>query len=487
MFKPKLRALAVMATVMLPICAHAQSTEVLDQIRQEIQDLKKTYETRIQELEQRLKAAEQAAAKAQSAATQAQQSATKAETTAQQAESAAQKAEVSAAQAPAAVTGPASANVFNPGISLILNGSYQYYSQNPEDAAITGYIPPGGRDIGPRGFSLDESELTLSAAVDQLFYAQATFSVEQEPGETSIGVEEAYFLTSALGHGLTVKAGQFFSALGYFNPVHAHAWDFFDAALPQSTFLGNNLAVTGLQATWVAPLPVFVELGVEADRPVGFPFPESDPNSNGIPSYTLFARVGGDIGTSHSYRVGAWWLQADNDLSEGVPLLDFDESFTFQGGDTKLWGLDFVYKWAPDGNPVQRNFKFVAEWMQRRIDDDLTFDDGVNPAATGPFKVTQNGWYAQGVYQFIPQWRVGLRYDQLSKGSYDVSTPLIGLVPPNSDYTPYRWSTMVDWSPSEFSRIRLQYNYDKTQQGVTNNEVFLQYIMSLGVHGAHKF
>ena len=46
---------------------------------------------------------------------------------------------------------------------------------------------------------------------------------------------------------------------------------------------------------------------------------------------------------------------------------------------------------------------------------------------------------------------------------------------------------MVDYTPSEFSRIRLQYGQSKTQAGMTDNQLFLQYILTLGAHGAHKF
>ena len=46
---------------------------------------------------------------------------------------------------------------------------------------------------------------------------------------------------------------------------------------------------------------------------------------------------------------------------------------------------------------------------------------------------------------------------------------------------------MVDWSPSEFSRLRLQFARDYSRMGATDNQMFLQYIMSLGAHGAHKF
>jgi hypothetical protein len=182
-------------------------------------------------------------------------------------------------------------------------------------------------------------------------------------------------------------------------------------------------------------------------------------------------------------------MRAKNQVTnQPVSALDFTGvSNTLSGGDDKLWGLDFVYKWAPNGDPSYQNFKFVAEWMHRSLDGTLTFDSTGTPL-TGPFTANQSGWYVQGVYQFHPYWRVGLRYDQLYEGSYDLGTGLAGapgLAPP--DFTPKRWSAMVDWSPSEFSRFRLQFQQDKSQQGITDNQVFLQYIFSLGTHGAHKF
>jgi hypothetical protein len=46
---------------------------------------------------------------------------------------------------------------------------------------------------------------------------------------------------------------------------------------------------------------------------------------------------------------------------------------------------------------------------------------------------------------------------------------------------------MVDWTPSEFSRVRLQVAQSRNEQGFTDNQLFLQYILTLGAHGAHKF
>ncbi len=56
-----------------------------------------------------------------------------------------------------------------------------------------------------------------------------------------------------------------------------------------------------------------------------------------------------------------------------------------------------------------------------------------------------------------------------------------------ASFNPQRTSVMFDYTPSEFSRIRLQYARSQTLPGMADNEWFLQYILSLGAHGAHKY
>jgi hypothetical protein len=487
MFKLKATAFAVAACCTLPVCAFAQDSAALDEIRQEIQQLKDMYDTRIQALEKRLKDAEAAAAQAQ--------------TQAAAAEAAKAAPEAAAAAQPAAaqpVAKQVTDNAFNPAMSLILQGVYGDLDERPEDYAVTGFAGPGRINPGTRGFSLGESELNLSANIDQLFYGNLLLAFEEGEAE----VEEAWFQTLALGHGLTVKGGRFFSGIGYQNALHPHAWDFFDAALVQRSFLGNNYGDDGLQASWIAPLPVYLEIGAEVGAGRSLPgtfeedteLAEADRNKNGPGAYALFARLGGDIGLSNSYRVGVSYLDSSTD-EERFALADFDTRTDFDntgvrsdyGGDVRLYGVDLVWKWAPDGNPARRNFKLVAEWMQLERKGDLTFDaDGVLGAPqSDAFKLRQWGWYVQGVYQFMPTWRVGLRYDQLDQGSSSLGLNAGNV--PDVDYDPKRWSAMVDWTPSEFSRLRLQYSNDQSRQDITDHQVFLQYIFSLGVHGAHKF
>jgi hypothetical protein len=156
-----------------------------------------------------------------------------------------------------------------------------------------------------------------------------------------------------------------------------------------------------------------------------------------------------------------------------------------------MWGVDFVWKWAPNGNPVERNFKLQAEYMQRREDGDLAFDTAGANLSDG-YRSRQSGWYVQGAYQFMPRWRVGLRYDELDSGKVDIGlvdngTLGAGDFPLLAANDPRRTTAMVDYSPSEFSRLRLQFSRDEARFDESDNQVFLQYVMSLGSHGAHKF
>jgi hypothetical protein len=155
-------------------------------------------------------------------------------------------------------------------------------------------------------------------------------------------------------------------------------------------------------------------------------------------------------------------------------------------GATKLYGVDAVYKWAPNGDYYYTNLKFVGEWFQLRRSGQLAFDTtGVNHVDA--FHSTQSGWYVQGVYQFHPYWRFGLRYDQLEPGSVDAASNAANGITATS-FKPKRYSAMIDWNPSEFSRIRLQYNRDESRgPGFEDNQIVVQYIYSLGTHGAHKF
>ena len=454
---------ALMALAGAVPSAFAEAADDVAALRAELQNLKNDYAARVGALEARIEQLESAPAPAP-------------EPVAQQ-------------QPPAGSGSRSSASAFNPAISVILAGNYTDVSQDPETWRIAGFIPSGG-EVGPgeRSFNLGESELSASANVDPYFSATMVASITPED---TIGIEEAYFRTTSLRSGFTVKGGRFFSGMGYLNEVHSHAWDFADQPLVYQAFMGNQLAQDGVQVKWLAPTELFVELGAEAGN--GQAFPGTRRNRNGLNGEALFAHVGGDIGTSASWRAGASWqeLHAEDRSFEDVDQFDVPvlNSFT---GESRTWGVDAVLKWAPTGNSAYQQLKVQAEYMSRREDGELTFDaEGLGLADA--YRSDQSGWYLQSVFQFRPRWRVGLRYDSLDSGNPRIALVDDGVLPPEAfplllPADPDRISVMFDWSPSEFSRLRAQYAWDQARaDGERDRQFRLQYLYGIGAHGAHKY
>src|SRR5687768_901792 len=186
------------------------------------------------------------------------------------------------------------ANAFNPAISIILNGSYSHHSLDPDAYARSGFPLAGESGPSANGFSLGESEISFAANIDDKFYGQLTLAMESEDGEDHLGVEEAYIDTTALPDGLSLRAGRFFSNIGYLNSHHAHTDNFFDRPLAYQAFLGGQYGDDGVQLRWVAPTALFLELGGEVFR--GQAFPSGGAQHGGIGARTLFAHLGGDVG-----------------------------------------------------------------------------------------------------------------------------------------------------------------------------------------------
>jgi hypothetical protein len=380
-------------------------------------------------------------------------------------------------------------NNFNPAISLILDGHYANIGNNSEGYEIPGFALAGEAGLGEKGFSVSHSEVVMSSNVDHKFYSQMSFAIAEHEGETHVELEEAFVQTLGLGNGLTIKAGRFFSEVGYLNKQHAHAWDFIDAPLIYRGLFGNQLIDDGMQLLYIAPIDTFLQLGAEILSGSKLP---AGGTKNDIGAWTIFADIGGDIGIEHSWQLGLshWEANDIKDRKSGGHTHSGSETETetpLFNGKSRINALDLVYKWAPNGNPKNQNFKFQIEYFDRKESGEITMLNSGPPLEKTDYDGHQKGWYAQAVYKFKSQWQAGLRYDKLDSNNkgYDLDVlSEAGL--DNEGHTPKRISVSLDWLPSEFSRIRLQYNNDDSYEE-NNNQIFLQYTMSLGSHGAHNF
>ena len=373
---------------------------------------------------------------------------------------------------------------FNPDISLVLDGRYGSYS-NTSDYALPGFMLGGEANRGEKRFHLGHNELSLSAKIDDMFYGKLTTAIAEHEGETEVELEEAFIETLALGNGLTVKAGRFFSDIGYLNNKHGHAWDFMDAPLVYRGFFGNQLIDDGVQVDWLAPTDIYFKLGVEVTR--GNRFPAGGATNEGNGNLALFAKFGGDVGVSNAWQLGFSHWSADVEArSAGTHAhAGISEVPTFKGK-SEVNGIDFVWKWSPNGNNRERNLKIQAEYFERTENGNIEMLNS-SPLETSTYQGKQSGWYAQTIYQFIPRWRIGYRYDQLQAINTGSDLGVLneaGLI--TSGHRPERSTLMLDYSHSEYRRIRFQYAKDDSYDD-SDDLFFVLYIMTLGAHGAHSF
>jgi hypothetical protein len=362
--------------------------------------------------------------------------------------------------APAA---PANANAFNPAISIILNGQYAHHSLEPDDYVRAGFPLAGEAGPGVQGLSLGESEVSLAASIDEKFFGQLTLAISSENGQDTLGIEEAFVDTTALPAGFTLRAGRFFSDIGYLNSHHAHTDKFSDRPLPYQAFLGGQYGDDGVQVRWVAPTDLFLELGGEVFN--GQNYPSGGSANEGAGVTTLFAHVGGDVGVESSWLAGVSMLRSKT--------VNGDDGFS---GDVDLYIVDATWKWAPQGNTKDGGIQLRSEYF---LDDrNGQYTDPANPLLPQDWMGKRRGMYIEGVYRINRTWETGYRYDRLWGGD---SGPLA------SSFDPYRHSAMLTWRNSEFSLVRLQLSRDTPNPVDTDTAVSLQIQTALGAHGAHKF
>lgn len=469
----KVLAGALAGSFALPLSAGAANEAEIAELQRAIAELKQAYEARISELEQRVQRAESRAGAAQSPAQRAEEISTQ-------------------VLAEPRSTQSRGDNSFNPAISLVVQGSAIGYTRDPDGWSLPGFQTGGEAGLKPEGLSLTETELTASANVDDWFYGQATIGLHEEDGSTEVDLEEAYIDTLSLPGGLGLRVGRFYAETGYLNTRHTHAWDFADAPLTSQAFLGQQYGDDGVRLTWLAPTDTFVELGAELLRGGRFPGGGDAGRLLGD-THNAFVRIGDDIGRHQSFRIGLSHLRSSpTDRTAGHAHDGHaDEVFSF-AGDSRLTALDAIYKWQP---PSGRALVLQGEYFHRDEDGAVNFSNDVGSALL-PYAGTQQGFYLQGVYTLRPRWRVGLRYDRLwsdnaisvtSNTSGETDADLLDESGLLSSHDPYRWTLMADYSHSEFSRLRLQYARDYSRDGDADDQLQLQYIMTLGAHGAHQY
>ncbi len=370
-----------------------------------------------------------------------------------------------------------------------------------EDDESLQSLQGGGHDPRKRGFTVQNVELSLIGAVDPYLTAEVhlVYFIEPLDGESVLELEEAFVTTQALPFGLQLEAGQFFTEFGRLNPQHPHAWDWQDQPVINTRLFGpDGMRGPGARLGWLSPLPWYSVLhaGLQnasgetmasffsngelaEERPfAGRPFVEGEVHDLGDLVYLFRWENGFDATSEVSAKAGASFLYGPN--------------FTGDGGDTYIYGADVVVKWRPLSN--DHGWPFVI-WQSEILRRDLHADDAVDPGADpinpldDTFFAAQTfhdwGAYTQLLWGFERGWAAGFRYE--FAGSEDHSANEMESEPFRDDR--HRVSPLLVWHPTEFSRLRFQYNYDHARHLHADeaHSVWVGIEILLGSHSAHSY
>ena len=346
----------------------------------------------------------------------------------------------------------------------------------------------GDHDPIQRGFTMPNTELALIGAVDPYFtgFADVVLKLDED-NETAVELEEAYLLSTALPWNLQVKAGQFFTEFGRQNQQHPHAWDFIDIPLVLGRILGpEGLRNPGARLSWLTPTPFYSEalLAVlDSHGGTAASFRDEEHPRFGREPIDRPLRSPGDLLFVPRY-VASFDLTDSQTLVTGFSGA-FGPNATGHRTDTQIYGADLYWKWKPSWQSAGWPFvSFQTEALYRRYEAAAAEISGDDPEALPIILPRESlhdwGFYAQALYGFRRRWVAGLRGEYVTADESAFHND-----PDRGDR--FRLSPNLTFYPTEFSKLRLQWNYDHGQLRGDDHSVWLQTEFLLGSHGAHKF
>jgi hypothetical protein len=363
------------------------------------------------------------------------------------------------------------AQTLNPEISVVSLFAAAWYSLN--DPVVFAEVDPQNT-----GVNIQEIELGFQSVVDPYFRFDSFFPINDE----GIEIEEAYGTTLfSLPLNSQFRVGKMRAKFGRINQIHRHAQNFVTLPIVAGEFLGEHLNPTSIEANFLVPVPWFLELSASGGSPdVETPTFQRSPDANNVGNLLYIFHLANffEVSDSLGVNLGASFATGSNDSGP-------DER-------SNLYGADFFAKYRPLRNNSYQQVSVQSEFMWRQ-------------AETPEEELEDYGFYAEGVYRFAKRWNTGARFDLT-----DTNTPvtsddnseelasadsadLVSSRTINPGETlglqgrAYRISPMLTFSPSEFSQIRLEYDYLNQNYGPNQHAVFLQFMYAIGAHGAHPY
>lgn len=410
-----------------------QIRQELDRLRREFESIRDSYGARLAALEAKLAGTTTAAPAAQAPVTGAVQPVVPTPE---------QPAPGAAAAVPQGATGAG-----GPEGALPVYGNSAALSKvfNPDMAAIGNFVGAAGKNsVEPLpALNMQEAELTFQAIVDP--YARADFFFSATPD--GIDLEEGFLTLTSLPGGLLAKVGKFKEQFGKVNTLHPHVLPWVDEPIVMKNLLGGEEGMNdaGLSVSKLLLNPwFFLEVTGEVYQGNSGPF-ESHERSD----VSWLGRLRGyrDITEGTNLDLGASFARGHNNVNPDTT--------------TELFGIDATVRYRPLRRAIYRRFVGRTELMWSRRGQEAG-------------DVSAFGMYASAEYQFARRWFAGVRFDHSDRATEASLTDTGG-------------SFILTYWPSEFSQVRGQYRRTRYGEGVTANELLFQFLFSIGAHGAHVF
>ena len=339
-------------------------------------------------------------------------------------------------------------------------GLFSLSSFNRPDPIVLG----SSQDPAINGFNLQEFELNFKAPIDSTFEGDASLALT----ENSVLVEEATMRTVNLPAGIQFRGGEFLTDFGLDNPTHQHDLEFVNRPLISGRFFGGRqLRNPGIESGVEFPEKILGHLRLvisaqdsTGESAVSFLGPRGVA-MRGPVHYLYLARLQDSLTIKSAViELGASIATGPNESTGNSQTL---------GGRTNLFGADMRLHFLE--NSALSRLSLQGEYMRRNFlaPSGLLVDDGV---------------YLEALYN-LNRWTTGLRLDFVSNKNPPVNVS--NQFSDNDLQSRIRYSPVITYYPSDYSKLRFQFDYDSLSNLSNAQQVLtVQYAFSIGSHGARK-
>jgi hypothetical protein len=305
-------------------------------------------------------------------------------------------------------------------------------------------------------FQLQSGELFISAPIDPFLRGYTAIVASSEEG---FDIEEAALVTTSLPWNLTVKGGRFFADVGRFPHWHVEQLPFTDRPPSIERLIPGESGAEGAEVVWLAPIEHYVRVTGGVYNSIG----ERD-------------ELPPDVGSGGSRGFDELtFLVHPSTYFDLTDTLNLELGGTFftspKHGARYLYGVDATLRHQPGTSELYQGLVIGSEWLWNNEKFKNVDDDGEIIPGAQRFK--RDGGYAYLEAFFARQYSLGGRFDYAQE-------------PVDATDRQRTWSAFATWYPSEFQRLRFQFDQIDPTDTQNDQRFTLQWTAFLGSH-SHGF